>query len=52
MSDVFSSGFAHWESAEVMHEWKNQPDFRERIGAVRRHLTDFIPSELELVAEV
>jgi heme-degrading monooxygenase HmoA len=44
--------FAPWESVEAMHEWKNQPDFRDRIGAVRRHVTEFVPSELELVAEV
>jgi heme-degrading monooxygenase HmoA len=44
--------FAPWGSVEAMHGWKNQPDFRERIGAVRRHVTEFVPSELELVAEV
>jgi heme-degrading monooxygenase HmoA len=44
--------FAPWESAEAMHAWKAAPEFRERIAAVRDHVTEFTPSELELVAEV
>jgi len=44
--------FAPWESAEAMHAWKADPGFGERIAAVREHVTEFRPSELELVAEV
>ncbi len=44
--------FAPWESAEAMHAWKADPEFPERIGLVREHVTEFTPSEMELVAEV
>ncbi len=44
--------FAPWESADAMQAWKSNPEFRERMGAVQRHVVEFIPSELELVAEV
>jgi heme-degrading monooxygenase HmoA len=44
--------FAPWESAEAMHAWKSAPEFRERMAAVREHVTEFTPSEFELVAEV
>jgi heme-degrading monooxygenase HmoA len=42
--------FAPWESLEAMHTWKSHPEFRQRIGAVREHVSDFTPTELELVA--
>jgi hypothetical protein len=35
-----------------MHVWKADPEFGERIAAVREHVAEFTPSELELVAEV
>jgi heme-degrading monooxygenase HmoA len=44
--------FAPWESAEAMHQWKNDPAFRERMGAVQAHVAEFAPSEWELVTEV
>jgi heme-degrading monooxygenase HmoA len=44
--------FAPWESAEAMHEWKSNPEFRQRMGAVQEHVAEFAPSEFELVAEV
>ena len=44
--------FAPWESAEAMRAWKSDPEFRERIAAVQQHITEFTPSEYELVAEV
>jgi heme-degrading monooxygenase HmoA len=44
--------FAPWESIEAMHDWKNAPEFRERMAAVQEHVAQFTPSELELVAEV
>ena len=44
--------FAPWESVEAMHAWKAHPEFRERIAAVRAHVTQIVPSELELVAAV
>jgi len=44
--------FAPWESAEAMRAWKSNPDFPQRMGAVREHVEEFAPSEYELVAEV
>ena len=44
--------FAPWESAEAMQAWKSDPEFRQRMAAVQQHVTEFTPSELELVAEV
>ncbi len=44
--------FAPWESAEAMHAWKADPEFGERIAAVREYVAEFTPSELELVAGV
>jgi len=44
--------FAPWESAEAMYAWKADPEFGERIATVREHVTEFTPSELELMAEV
>ena len=44
--------FAPWESAEAMHAWKSAPEFQARMAAVREHVTEFTPSEFELVAEV
>jgi heme-degrading monooxygenase HmoA len=44
--------FAPWESAEAMQAWKSAPEFRERMAALQEHVTEFTPSEFELVAEV
>lgn len=44
--------FAPWESADAMHAWKSSPEFSERMAPVREHVTEFTPSEMELVAEV
>jgi heme-degrading monooxygenase HmoA len=44
--------FAQWESFEAQAAWKGNPEFRERIGRVRSHTTDFTPSVFELVTTV
>ncbi len=44
--------FAPWESFEAQSAWKELPEFRERIGRVRRHCEDFRPSTHELVTDV
>jgi heme-degrading monooxygenase HmoA len=44
--------FAPWESFEAQHDWKQQPDFSERIAAVRAHCEDFHPFTHELVTTV
>jgi hypothetical protein len=44
--------FAPWESFEAQHAWKALPEFGERIGRVRRHCEDFLPSTYELVTTV
>jgi heme-degrading monooxygenase HmoA len=50
-SDKFLS-FAPWDDIESIGAWKGDPEFRERIGRVKQHTTDFQPWELDLVAEV
>jgi heme-degrading monooxygenase HmoA len=44
--------FAPWESFEAQKAWKENPEFRERIGRVRNHTSDFTPSVFELVTVV
>jgi heme-degrading monooxygenase HmoA len=44
--------FCPWESFEAQQAWKEDPEFRERIGRVRAHCEEFEPSTLELSAEV
>ena len=44
--------FAPWESFEAQRAWKEDPEFRERIGRVRAHCEEFEPLTLELAAEV
>jgi heme-degrading monooxygenase HmoA len=44
--------FAPWDSFEAQHVWKQDPEFPERIGRVRKHCEDFRPSTFELVTEV
>jgi heme-degrading monooxygenase HmoA len=44
--------FAPWESFEAQQAWKDDPEFRERIGRVRAHVNDFQPLVYELVATV
>ena len=44
--------FAPWESFEAQRAWKEDPEFRERIGRVRAHCEEFEPWTFELSAEV
>ena len=44
--------FGPWESYDHQQAWKDDPEFRERIGRVRAHVEDFTPSVLELVTAV
>ena len=44
--------FAPWESADAMRAWKSNPEFPQRMAAVREHVADFKPSEFELVVQV
>jgi heme-degrading monooxygenase HmoA len=44
--------FGAWESFEAQEAWKAQPEFRERLGAVRSHCDDFTPSVFELAARI
>ena len=44
--------FAPWESADALEAWRSNPEFSQRIAAVREHVSDFTPSEYELVAQV
>jgi len=42
--------FGAWESLEAVRAWKNAPEFRERLARVLRHVEDFEPTELAVVA--
>jgi heme-degrading monooxygenase HmoA len=44
--------FAPWESFEAQRAWKESDEFKERIGRVKSHTTDFTPSVQELVTQV
>jgi heme-degrading monooxygenase HmoA len=44
--------FAPWDSFEHQDAWKSLPEFRERIGRVRAHCEDFVPTTHELVTTV
>ena len=44
--------FGPWKSFDHQQAWKDDPEFRERIGRVRVHVDDFTPSVLELVTAV
>ena len=41
--------FAPWASFEAQRAWKEEDEFPERIGRVRRHTDEFVPSTWELV---
>ncbi len=42
--------FLDWESMEAVRNWKDSPEFKERMGRVQKHIDGFAPTELELVA--
>ena len=42
--------FGAWESIEAVRAWKGAPKFRERLARVLQHVSEFVPSELALVA--
>jgi heme-degrading monooxygenase HmoA len=39
-----------WQNIDQVRAWKSSPEFRERIAHVLQHVSDFKPTELELVA--
>jgi heme-degrading monooxygenase HmoA len=44
------TSFGRWESIEQVRAWKSSPEFRERMAHVLQHVSDFQPSELEVIA--
>ncbi len=44
--------FCPWESFDAQQAWKEDPEFRERLGRARGHCEEFEPSTLELAVEV
>lgn len=44
--------YSRWRDAEARDAWRNGPEFPERLGRVRAHVDEFIPSDYELVTEV
>lgn len=43
--------FIDWESWEAMRAWKDDAEFKPRMGAVQKHIDRFAPTEIEVVAE-
>ena len=44
--------FGAWESFDAQRAWKDDPEFRERMARVQRHVENFAPSVFELVTAV
>lgn len=42
--------FGRWDSLESAHAWKASPEFGERMSRVQRHVEQFVPAELSVVA--
>jgi heme-degrading monooxygenase HmoA len=42
--------YGPWDSADQVHAWKSNAEFRERIAQVLQHVEEFVPSELDVVA--
>ena len=44
--------FASWTDEAAVRAWKSQPLFTEQMARVRRHVAEFEPTELDVVAHV
>ena len=44
--------FAPWESFDAQRDWKQNAEWRERMGRVQQHVAGFTPSVWELVTHV
>jgi heme-degrading monooxygenase HmoA len=44
--------FAAWADEASVRAWKSQPDFTAHMARVRRHVAEFEPTELDVVAHV
>jgi heme-degrading monooxygenase HmoA len=42
--------FGAWESPELVHAWKADVEFRERMAGVLQYVDEFVPSELDVIA--
>ena len=42
--------FGDWKAIAVVRAWKGSPEFKERMARVLQHVSEFNPTELELVA--
>jgi heme-degrading monooxygenase HmoA len=42
--------FGDWESFEAVRNWKDSPEFRERIAQVLQHVSQFEPRNLAEIA--
>ena len=42
--------FGPWDSADQVHAWKSNPEFRERMAQVLQYVDEFSPTELDVVA--
>jgi heme-degrading monooxygenase HmoA len=44
--------FGQWDDADAVRGWKSSPEFKQRLGGVVRHATEFEPTELVTLAKV
>jgi thioredoxin-dependent peroxiredoxin len=42
--------YGAWPDADAVHQWKSEPEFRERMGRVMQYVGEFHPAELDVVA--
>jgi heme-degrading monooxygenase HmoA len=42
--------FGDWKAIAAVRAWKGSPEFKERMARVLQHVSEFNPTELELVA--
>jgi len=54
--DVRTAGrfvsFGQWDDADAVQAWKGSAEFKERLGRVVRHATEFEPTELVALVKV
>jgi hypothetical protein len=48
MAELYTVGA--WKPSDAVRGWKSSPEFRERISQIKRHVDEFEPTELTVVA--
>ena len=44
--------FSPWDTVEAQENWRGHKEFSERLGRVRDHCSEFVPSIYKLAAQV